>query len=773
MKKSRKKNNRFLVFLLRFSGCTVLVFTLVAIWWFVDGEGGGYLHLLTEKREKKVDEKETVLENPAVNTKLEDVLQEGAAEVPITQEVAQVTQGNRTTGAGLNLLLINSIPNSNYTKELLSILADHEAGRYGMPDGGIPVTAEAYLGLMANESGLIKGVYPKTFIPWKEGEGGTVEFLWNQDYVIGGTKIDASNMTLMGYNRSVFDRINSAFGFPTGTIVTPSGREKKQSADFNGLNNGSSTIYTGPVQCNENETANYNKDFYPGERTEAKRDFAWFIDDLWQTDCYMRDRVVRIFGKDVVQSLSAKQQNALFSTVHNRGNLYTMAFGWAYKSGSNWASRYNFRGSEAEVAAKANVLTDTVEAQLAASGDNFNMESLLRTDHHRWIAVLSALESNRKGNGGEGTWFISGQIYKTMKDSQQARAVFQWLVNGGAAPADNWYEIYAVYQKTLAEGIKVVTGYDIGVEECARCYGCDGDYDGYVGGRPLAFGAHDPGGQRFGFLYFVRGERCPYNQYKLYDRNNQPVDPYWVNCWDLVVAGHNVAVSQVGGYVYERLLSYAGVAEEETYMSSSYAPVGDSLQEIQARVTAKLEGAVVATNQGKLEQWRLDLLEELRQWEGTPYSHGGYAGSGAQRGRGCDCTGLIYAVYRDLFGDSVKFYATRSWVQPGEAMVASLACRSTWEWIPYTELQIGDVMVSRRSLDGGGHAAVFLGRKEGIEGDIRGYVVLDSATTTVDGVTVRTPNTSRKLYTGSDAPEVVEWDTWYCFRLKNSIVKGR
>ena len=60
-----------------------------------------------------------------------------------------------------------------------------------------------------------------------------------------------------------------------------------------------------------------------------------------------------------------------------------------------------------------------------------------------------------------------------------------------------------------------------------------------------------------------------------------------------------------------------------------------------------------------------------------------------------------------------------------------------------------------------------------MEGNIRGYVVLDSATTTVDGVGVRTPNTSRALYTGSQAPDSAEWDTWYCFRLKNNIVRGR
>ena len=779
MKKTKKKNNRFLLFLLRFSGGAVLILVMIALWWYVDGEGGVYLYLLTEKNVTKEGE-DTVLENPAVNMTIEDILQEtGVEQIPVSGAVAQITQNNHTTGTGLNLLLINSIPNNGYSKELLSILADHEEGKYGVPDGGIPVTLEAYLGLMANESGLIKGIYPKTYIPWDEGEDGTVKFLWNQDYVVGGTRIEASKMTLTGFNRSVFDQINLAFGFPAGQLVIPSA-SRKQSADFNGLNNGSSTIYTGPVQCNEKETANYNENFYQGERPvnqqgQPKRDFAWFLDDLWQTDCYMRDRVVRFFGKEVVQSLSAKQQNALFSTAHNRGNLYTMAFGWAYKSGSGWASRYDFHGNEAEVAAKANVLIDTVETQLGRAGDNFNMESLLRTDHHRWIAVISALESNRRGDNEAGTWFISGQTFRTMKGSTQAKSVFQWLVNGGVAPADNWYEIYASYQKTLAEGIAVVTGYNITVEECVRCYGCAGDYDGYaeVGGSPLAFGAHDPGGQCFGFLYFVRKERCPYNRYKLYDRNNQPIDPYWVNCWDLVVAGHNVAVSQVGGYVYERLLSYAGVTAGETRIPSSYVQVGDALQETQAKVTAKMEGAIVPTNRGRLEEWRLDLLEELWQWEGTPYAHGSYAGSNAQRGRGGDCTGFIYAAYKNLFGSSVKFSATGSWVQPGEPIVASLACRNTWEWIPYTELQPGDVIVSRRSGDGGGHAAVFLGWKEGMEGNIRGYVVLDSATTTVDGVGVRTPNTSRALYTGSQAPDSAEWDTWYCFRLKNNIVRGR
>lgn len=777
MRKFRKKNNRFLRFLFWVGGGIVLTFVMIAMWWYADGEGGAYLYLLTEKKMEKKEEN-AIQENPIVNTAIEDILQE-VEQVPISEEVTTITQDNRTTGTGLNLLLINSISNNGYTKELLNILADHEEGKYGMPDGGIPVTLEAYLGLMANESGLIKGVYPKTYIPWNE-KNGVVNFLWNQDYEIAGRVVaTAREMTLAGYNRSVFNRINEAFGFSAGQLVIPSAN-RKQSADFNGLNNGSSTIYTGPVQCNEKETANYNENFYRGERPlnqqgQPKRDFAWFLDDLWQTDCYMRDRVVRFFGKEVVQSLSAKQQNALFSTAHNRGNLYTMAFGWAYKSGSGWASRYNFRGNEAEVAAKANVLTDTVEAQLEKAGDNFNMESLLRTDHHRWIAVISALESNRRGNNEEGTWFISEQIFRTMKTSTQAKSVFQWLVNNGVVPADNWYEIYSSYQKTLAEGIAVVNGYNITVEECERCYGCAGDYDGYneVGGSPLAFGAHDVGGQCFGFLYFVRKERCPYNQYKLYDRNNQPIDPYWVNCWDLVVAGHNTAVSQVGGYVYERLLSYAGVTAEETRMSSSYVQVGDALQGTQTKVAAKMEGAIVPTNQGKLESWRLDLLEELWKWEGTSYAHGSYAGSNAQRGHGCDCTGFIYAAYKNLFGNSIKFSATRSWVQPGEPMAASLACRSTWEWIPCTELQPGDVIVSRRSGDGGGHAAVFLGWKEGMQKDIRGYVVLDSATTTVDGVGVRTPNTSRKLYIGNQAPDSVEWDTWYCFRLKNNIVKGR
>ena len=178
MKKTKKKNNRFLLFLLRFSGGAVLILVMIALWWYVDGEGGVYLYLLTEKNVTKEGE-DTVLENPAVNMTIEDILQEtGVEQIPVSGAVAQITQNNHTTGTGLNLLLINSIPNNGYSKELLSILADHEEGKYGVPDGGIPVTLEAYLGLMANESGLIKGIYPKTYIPWDEGEDGTVKFLW-------------------------------------------------------------------------------------------------------------------------------------------------------------------------------------------------------------------------------------------------------------------------------------------------------------------------------------------------------------------------------------------------------------------------------------------------------------------------------------------------------------------------------------------------------------------------------------------------------------------
>ena len=94
------------------------------------------------------------------------------------------------------------------------------------------------------------------------------------------------------------------------------------------------------------------------------------------------------------------------------------------------------------------------------------------------------------------------------------------------------------------------------------------------------------------------------------------------------------------------------------------------------------------------ERWRERIVATARGYIGTPYRH-----QGRRRGVGCDCLGLVLAVWRDLHGhapDHPMTYAP-DWAETGAGEpLLDAACRyclpaEDGDWRP------GDLLVFRFS----------------------------------------------------------------------------
>lgn len=785
IKRGRKKSFKWLIIAI-----TSLVLLVVAFWIYDDESMMFYNFFLAPSQvwNQSQDNQQFISHD---NPNISDIISTATGQdelISSSNDYSSSGQEVATTGAGLNLLLINSIQTNGYVKELLTILAKHENGDYGCPEGGVPITVEMYLGMMSNETGLIENTFPKTFIPYDRT---TKEFIWNTAYysVNGNLLAEANQMTLENYDKTVFKQINRAAGDDENELVNT------RYSDPNKLNEGDDPIYTGPIQLNENEVDYYNHEYSGiGNAGRSKRDFAYFIDDMWQADVYFQNRVIKKFGKDAILDANPKYSAATYSTAHNRGNIYTMAFGWTYKSaiGEPLANMYNYSGHEFEVLKKANVLVDAVADVLESRATAEFIDLITRTECHRWIATLSALESNFKGTDA-GTWYISQEMYNLISGSntnaKYAKEVYIKLFasNHPGVDPEYWYVVYQPYCKTLKEGVEAVLGEELERSDYIRVYGSwEGNYDTYSCSKnqdgtydktPAIFGTYSQSQQTFGQLYYVRNERCPYYNRKYKDGSN----PVWVHCWDMVVAGHNVAVAFSGQYVYSKLLQYAGVSGVNPVDSTTYTiakreyctPEGLN-GEIINKMAAVKDGAVLLTSDGMLEKWRIELLNEAYTWVGTPYGErgNGYQGDNGVKWVGVDCTGFVYKVYRWAVNSSIRYVTTSGFgIDSNWSNASRCAC---WDWIPYTELQAGDIIVSRRQNDGG-HAAIVLGRIRDTDPatdrelalDSTSYVVIDS--TDRGGVEIRTI-AAREFYSGITEPSAGQKDMWYCFRIKQSFL---
>lgn len=89
---------------------------------------------------------------------------------------------------------------------------------------------------------------------------------------------------------------------------------------------------------------------------------------------------------------------------------------------------------------------------------------------------------------------------------------------------------------------------------------------------------------------------------------------------------------------------------------------------------------------------RLDVLDSVRGWIGTPYVH-----QQAVRGAGCDCLGLLRGVWREVLGvepERVPNYS-RDWSEPqGDEVLWGAANRHLLEKAPEDEAP-GDVVLFR------------------------------------------------------------------------------
>jgi NlpC/P60 family putative phage cell wall peptidase len=86
------------------------------------------------------------------------------------------------------------------------------------------------------------------------------------------------------------------------------------------------------------------------------------------------------------------------------------------------------------------------------------------------------------------------------------------------------------------------------------------------------------------------------------------------------------------------------------------------------------------------------IITAARGWIATPYLH-----QASLKGVGCDCLGLVRGVWRETHGvepESAPPYSP-DWAESGDEEVLAEAARRHLVEIPYTEFQVGDVVMFR------------------------------------------------------------------------------
>lgn len=89
---------------------------------------------------------------------------------------------------------------------------------------------------------------------------------------------------------------------------------------------------------------------------------------------------------------------------------------------------------------------------------------------------------------------------------------------------------------------------------------------------------------------------------------------------------------------------------------------------------------------------RGQIVEEVRRWIGTPYSH-----QASLRGAGCDCLGLVRGVWRALIGPEPEILPpyTPDWAEALGEETLLMAARRTLVEIGVGTAGPGDVLIFR------------------------------------------------------------------------------
>ncbi len=106
---------------------------------------------------------------------------------------------------------------------------------------------------------------------------------------------------------------------------------------------------------------------------------------------------------------------------------------------------------------------------------------------------------------------------------------------------------------------------------------------------------------------------------------------------------------------------------------------------------------------------RVAILNEARDWIGTPYRH-----QASAKGAGCDCLGLVRGVWRALYGaepESAPAY-TPDWAERNGAETLLAAARRHLHAIAIDEAAPGDVLLFRMDSNSPIKHAAFLDQED-------------------------------------------------------------
>lgn len=202
---------------------------------------------------------------------------------------------------GLNLQLIDQIATEGYVKEYLSVLRDFQLGKF--TSNGLGMDMDVVLGISHSESGFYDNtVLPKTFLPWDSSSGSP---LWKN----GKGLVPDDAVTIRQANSNVLKHYTGIGSGPIQSLDLAIGAVGKDNS-------------WGPFQINHLADAGYDwkKAIVNGYKANSNREFdpLFYIDNLAVLSSRF-DKVKSYFNEEDWNSLSTKQQFALYSVDYNPG----------------------------------------------------------------------------------------------------------------------------------------------------------------------------------------------------------------------------------------------------------------------------------------------------------------------------------------------------------------------------------------------------------------------------------------------------------------------